>query len=107
MSLDVLKVKARAVACRLAAWAMRTVTEAMRPLPLVSGLIEDALRSREELLAENLLLLRQRLVVGFSLGQTAQVSSSGEGPVRALGPQAAALARGDCACAGDCSPLTS
>ncbi len=40
MSLDVLKATARAVACRLAAWAKRTVTEAMRLLPLVSGLKE-------------------------------------------------------------------
>ncbi len=49
MSLDVLKAKARAVAGILAAWAKRTVTGALRPLPLVSGLIEDAFRTREEL----------------------------------------------------------
>ncbi len=40
------------------------MTEATRLLPLVSGHIEDALRSREELLAENL-LLHQQLVVAF------------------------------------------
>ena len=46
----------------MTAWAKRTVTEALRPLPLVSGLIADAFRSREELAAENL-LLRQQLIV--------------------------------------------
>ncbi len=36
--------------------------EALRPLPLVSGLVEDVFRTREELVAENL-LLRQQLIV--------------------------------------------
>ena len=62
MSLDVLKARARAVVNKLAARAKRTVTEALRPLPLVSGLVEDVFRTKEELFAENL-LLRQQLIV--------------------------------------------
>ena len=62
MSLDVLKAKVRVAVCNLTAWANRTATEALRPFPTVSWLIEDASRSREELVAENL-LLRQQLIV--------------------------------------------
>ncbi|MFC1641074.1 integrase core domain-containing protein [Myxococcota bacterium] len=62
MSLDVLRARARAAVAEASAWAKRTVTEALRPLPLVSGLVEDVFRTREELVAENL-LLRQQLIV--------------------------------------------
>lgn len=69
MSLDVLKARARAAAASVLAWAKRTVTEALRPLPMISGLIEDAFRSREELLEENLLLRQQLIVASRKLKQ--------------------------------------
>ncbi len=69
----------------------------MRPLQLVSGFIEDAFRSREEQMPENL-LLRQLLVVASRKVKLPQVSSSGEGRVPALDQEAASLARGDCGC---------
>jgi len=47
----------------------RTVTEALRPLPMISGLVEDAFRSREELPAENLLLRQQLLVASRKVKQ--------------------------------------
>ncbi len=52
----------RVAALILAARAKRTVTEALRPLAVVSGLIEDAFRTGEELVAESL-PLRQQLIV--------------------------------------------
>ena len=62
MALNVLKGRARTAIVKWAAWAKKTATEALRPFPMVSDLIEAACRSKEELVAENL-LLRQQLVV--------------------------------------------
>ena len=45
------------------------VQEALRPTPIVTGLIRDRFRSREERLAENA-LLRQRLLVASSVTVT-------------------------------------
>ena len=42
---------------------------AARPTSLVTGLVEDAFRSREELLAENALLRQQLIVAARAVGQ--------------------------------------
>jgi hypothetical protein len=52
------------VACvsKAVAWVKRAVREALRPAPIAGGLLRDAFRSGEELLAENALLRQQLLV---------------------------------------------
>jgi transposase InsO family protein len=62
VSVDVLKARACAAVAKVTAWVKRTVTETLRPFPMVSEIVEDAFRSKEELVAENL-LLRQQLIV--------------------------------------------
>ena len=71
MSLDVLKAKAQTATRRLAAWARRTVAKVLRPLPLVSGIVGDAFRSKDELVTENL-LLREQLTVASRKGKQAK-----------------------------------
>ena len=60
--LFVLKARVRAATARVAAWAKRTLTEALRPLPAATDLVRDVFRSRDELVAENV-LLRQQLII--------------------------------------------
>ncbi len=60
--LFVLKARVRAAAGKVVTWVKKRLTESFRPLPIVTGLVGDALRSRQELLAENL-MLRQQLIV--------------------------------------------
>jgi hypothetical protein len=45
---------------------------ATRPAPLVEGLVRDSIRSREELIAENM-LLRQQLIVAARTTKRAQL----------------------------------
>ena len=56
------KARVRAAADKVVTWAKKRLTESFRPLPIVTGLLGDVLRSRRELLAENL-MLRQQLIV--------------------------------------------
>ena len=60
--LFVLKARVRSAVRRVVTWAKETLTEAFRPLPIITGLVGDLLRSREELVAENM-MLRQQLIV--------------------------------------------
>jgi hypothetical protein len=53
----------RAAAASAVRKARRVITEATRPLPLLTGLVSDLTRSRRELLAENALLRQQFIVV--------------------------------------------
>jgi putative transposase len=56
-------VRIRAAAASAVTTARRVITEATRPLPLLTGLVADLTRSRKELLAENALLRQQLIVV--------------------------------------------
>lgn len=47
VSVDVLKVRARAAVAEVAAWAKRAVTDALRLLPLVNGIVEAAVHSNQ------------------------------------------------------------
>jgi putative transposase len=58
-----LKARVRACVSKAVAWVKRAIREALRPAPIAGGLLRDAFRSREELLAENALLRQQLLVV--------------------------------------------
>jgi hypothetical protein len=60
--LFVFKARVRKAVDRVVAWAKKTLAESFRPLPVASGLVGDAFRSRQELQAENM-LLRQQLIV--------------------------------------------
>ena len=60
--LFVLKARVRSIVSRGVTWAKEILTKAFRPLPSITGLVGDLLRSREELLAENM-MLRQQLIV--------------------------------------------
>jgi hypothetical protein len=60
--LGVLKARVRACVGQAVAWAKRAVREALRPAPIAGGLLRDAFRSRDEVLAENALLRQQLLV---------------------------------------------
>ncbi|MGH8310971.1 MAG: hypothetical protein ACRETX_14395 [Steroidobacteraceae bacterium] len=56
------------------------VRAATQPASLLVGLVEDAFRSRDELIAENA-LLRQQLIVAARL--VARPRNPGKGPVKA------------------------
>ena len=43
-------------------WTKKRLTASFRPLPISTGLVGDAFRSRQELVAENM-MLRQQLIV--------------------------------------------
>ena len=62
--LFVFKARVRKAADRVVAWAKKTLTVSFRPLPVASGLVGGAFRSRQKLQAENM-LLRQQLKYGF------------------------------------------
>ena len=60
--LFVLKARVRSEVGKVVTWAKKQLTESFRPLPIVTGLVGDVLRSRQELVAENM-MLRQQLIV--------------------------------------------
>jgi putative transposase len=60
--LFVLKTRLRTAAGKALAWAKEWLTDTFRPLPLATGLLCDAFRSRDELLADNAMLRQQLLV---------------------------------------------
>jgi putative transposase len=60
--LFVLNARVRAAVGKVVTWAKKKLSESFRPLPIITGLVGDALRSRQELVAENM-MLRQQLIV--------------------------------------------
>jgi hypothetical protein len=58
----VLKARVRSAFGKVVNWTKKKLTESFRPLAIITGLVGDALRSREELVAENM-MLRQQLIV--------------------------------------------
>lgn len=62
MLLFVLKARVRSMVGRIVTCAKEKLTDSFRPLPTMTGLMEDAFRSRRELVAENM-ILRQQLIV--------------------------------------------
>jgi putative transposase len=60
--LFVLNARVRAAVGKLVTWAKKKLTESFRPMPIITGLVGDVLRSRQELVAENM-MLRQQLIV--------------------------------------------
>jgi len=58
----VLKGRVRSAVGKVVTWAKAKLTDSFRPLPIITGLVGDALRSRQELVAENM-MLRQQLIV--------------------------------------------
>jgi hypothetical protein len=60
--LSTLALRIRTGLTRLVVKTKRLLHEAIRPLPAVAGLLRDLARSREQLIAENV-LLRQQLIV--------------------------------------------
>jgi hypothetical protein len=60
--LFVLKARVRSVVGKVVTWANKKLTDSFRPLPIITGMVGDALRSRQQLVAENM-MLRQQLIV--------------------------------------------
>ena len=60
--LFVLKARVRSAVRRVVTWAKERLTDSFRPLPIVTGLVQDLFRPRRELVAENM-MLRQQLIV--------------------------------------------
>ena len=58
----VVKARVRFAVGKVVTWAKKKITESFRPLPIVTGLVVDVFRSRQELVAENM-MLRQQLIV--------------------------------------------
>ena len=58
----VLEARVRSAVGQVVTWAKETLTEAFRPLPVITGLVGALVLSREELVAENM-MLRQQLIV--------------------------------------------
>ncbi len=56
------KARVRSVDGKVMTWAKAQLTDSFRPLLIITGLVGDALRSRQELLADNM-RLRQQLSV--------------------------------------------
>ena len=56
------KARVRSAFGKVVSWTKKKLTESFRPLPIITGLVGDALRSRQELVAENM-MLRQQLIV--------------------------------------------
>ena len=59
----------RATATHLARRLSAAARAATRPAPIVAGLLVDATRSREELMAENALLRQQLIVAARAIGR--------------------------------------
>jgi hypothetical protein len=56
------KARVRSAVGKVVTWAKAKLTDSFRPLPIITGLVGDAQRSRQELVAENM-MLRQQLIV--------------------------------------------
>lgn len=56
MSFFVLMARVRSVVGKVVTLAKEKLTDSFRPLPIITGLVGDALRSRRELVAENIIL---------------------------------------------------
>jgi hypothetical protein len=60
--LFVWKARVRSAVGKVATWTKKKLTESLRPLPVNAGLVGDAFRSPQELVAENM-MLRQQLIL--------------------------------------------
>ena len=56
------KARVRCEVGKVVTFAKEKLTDSFRPLPIITGLVGDALRIRQELVAENI-MLRQQLIV--------------------------------------------
>ena len=69
MFLFVLKARVRSAVGRAVTWVKETLAETFRPLPVITGLVGDLFRSREELVAENMMLRQQLIVASRKVAQ--------------------------------------
>ena len=65
----VLKARVRSAVGKVVTWAKKKLTESFRPLPIITGLVGDAFRSRQELVAENMMLRQQLIVASRKVSQ--------------------------------------
>jgi putative transposase len=56
------KARVRSAFGKVVSWTKKKLTESFRPLPIITGLVGDVFRTRQELVAENI-MLRQQLIV--------------------------------------------